>query len=123
MANKKDEMFSLERKGDEVTAAPPDLNKTYIGEGILPDRPQTQTVTAEELQAVKDENANLRAMLESIQAQLRGKVDAPVATVSDKPAMLDESRPYAKTRTSSGGVTFEQDGLVFNARGVLMANK
>ena len=117
MANKKDEMFSLERKGDEVIPAPPFMEETPAVEESTVAQP------VDEIQMIRAENAALRKMLEDIQMQLRAKVDAPVATVAEKPAVLDESRPFAKTRTSSGGVTFEQDGVTFNARGVLMANK
>lgn len=117
MANKKDEMFSLERKGDELNPAPPFMDEAQGGAAA------TAADPADEMQMIRDENAKLRAMLESIQMQLRAKVDAPVATVAERPAVLDESRPYAKTRTNSGGVTFEQDGLTFNARGALIAKQ
>lgn len=71
---------------------------------------------------LRAENAELKARLDRMEqvllalgANVRPAADAPVKTDE-----LDKNRRYSKTRTMGGGVTFEQDGRKFNARGQLM---
>ena len=66
------------------------------------------------------ENAELKARLDRMEQLLAALVPA-AASAPVKKNELDQNRPYAKTRTMGGGVTFEQDGRTFNARGQLMA--
>lgn len=127
-----DEMFKLERdgEGDDMRKSKADAKQQ--SPAATQDEPQapfmeSSAVTAgndaqedascknDELQAIRDENAALRAMLENIQQQLRSQA-GPVQAAPAGKVSIDKTRPFSKTRTSGGGVTYEQDGRIFNAR-------
>jgi hypothetical protein len=114
--------FSLERAGDfqeepMVAAA---------GETFDDLQPPTTPDLAAENAALKAENEALQKRLDdelsAIRAQLAGlsRTEDEVKPVSPGVPKLDLNKRYAKTRTSGGQVYFEQGGIKFNARGVMM---
>ena len=72
------------------------------------------------LAALQAENAALKAQMEQVLTALAALTPGTPAAEQAKRNELDRSRPYSKTRTLSGGVTHEQDGRTFDARGRLI---
>jgi hypothetical protein len=114
MVKKADTTFSLERKGDFDEL---DKENTPAIEPAAPD-------LAAENAALKAENESLKVRLDSEMADIRAQL-AGMQKEEDKPVApgvprLNMDLPHAKTRTSGGQVYFEQGGVRFNARGVMM---
>jgi regulator of replication initiation timing len=114
MVKKTDTTFSLERKGESD-----ELEKDTATEleAVAPD-------LAAENAALKAENESLKVRLDSEMADIRAQL-AGMQKEEDKPVApgvprLNMDLPHAKTRTSGGQVYFEQGGVKFNARGVMM---
>lgn len=98
---------SILKTGDEpaVEAKPAPKTKDQIAALQL-----ENTALRDELQALKD----------MVQALASAQAPAPGKPPVKNPKELDWDRPAAKTRTMTGGVTFEQDGKTFDARGRLI---
>jgi hypothetical protein len=100
---------ALNRPGDEVAPVPKKPSRAKAA----PVEPGPDLAA---------ENAELKARLAAIEKVLSA-MGSPVPEPTE-PAIidtLDTNRPYSKTRTMGGGVTFSQDGRTFNARGTLMS--
>ena len=110
---------ALNRPGDE----PAPVLAVKKPRKSLPETEQMPTVGADPVaaafDAVQKENTELKARLDRME-QLLAALAPAAAPAPVKKDELDLNRPYAKTRTMGGGVTFEQDGRTFNARGQLM---
>ena len=72
------------------------------------------------LAALQAENIALKAQMDQVLKALAALTPGTPAAEQVKRNELDRSRPYSKTRTLSGGVTHEQDGRTFDARGRLI---
>lgn len=117
---------ALVRPSDEPGPAPKKPRKSLVEGmpvpviGAVPVAPPVAVdPVAAAFDAVQAENAELKARLDRMEQLLMALAPA-AAPAPVKRDELDLNRPYSKTRTMGGGVTFEQDGRKFNARGQLM---
>lgn len=107
---------ALNRPGDEVPAPAPAPKK--------PSRTKAAPAAVEPGPDLAAENAELKARLAAIEKVLMAMGSpVPEPTEPTKRDTLDTDRPYSKTRTMGGGVTFSQDGKKFDARGRLMSGE
>lgn len=80
--------------------------------------------TKDQIAALQSENTALRdelqALKDMVQALASVQAPAPGKPPVKNPKELDWDRPAAKTRTITGGITYEQDGKVFSSSGRLI---
>ena len=104
---------ALNRPGDEVAPVPAPKKA-----------PRTKAAPVEPGPDLAVENTELKARLAAIEKVLLA-MGSPVSEPTEpaKRDTLDTDRPYSKTRTMGGGVTFSQDGKKFDARDRLMSGE
>lgn len=106
--------FKLERDGDQVGADQAKITATPAKEA-----PKSKDKIIADLQA---ENSELRDRIDRelayIRRTLEGKQNTPVASndAPKDPDILDQTRPFSKTRNSGGGIFYEQDGKKFDGK-------
>lgn len=106
---------ALNRPGDEVPTPTPTPKKPSRSKTVAAVEPGPDLAV---------ENAELKARLAAIEKVLLAMGSpVPEPTEPAKRDTLDTDRPYSKTRTMGGGVTFSQDGKKFDARGRLMSGE
>jgi hypothetical protein len=59
--------------------------------------------------------ASLIEQVAKLQAQLDLMAVKPIEDIKQGAIKIDEMRPFSKTRTNTGGITYEQDGYLFDA--------
>jgi len=108
---------ALARPGDGPVAPAPHVAEPKKSSRKAADAPDPA------LAALQAENAALKAQMEQVLTALAALTPGTPAAEQVKRNELDRKRPFSKTRTLSGGVTHEQDGRIFDARGRLIESE